>query len=179
MFITQKWDRRPHFLLLENNQHARLKFLQSSKKFLGADSVPPYNFVSPLLACLCDNLFPLSINRHWICTQLDACFSIPFVRPCKSTQVRLNNQGSYPFSETNFQDFPMTQINFSRIPKPAFYLASGYINNGFVLWISFTCVPHAIETVKITWSKHSLQISRTFQDLWSFSRTFQSWKMPK
>ena len=74
-------------------------------------------------------------------------------------------QGLYPFSETNFQD------------SDWFFKGSkSHIN---------PCTPKILMLIPLT-AFHTLrmffwvkQVSKTFQDQWPFSRTFQSWKMPE
>ena len=74
----------------------------------------------------------------------------------KFSGITLTRPGSYPFSDTNFQNFSRTQIDFSR--------ALIHINP-YTPKISMLILLIAFHTLHIF-------VSRTFQDHWLFSRTF-------
>ena len=65
------------------------------------------------------------------------------------------SQGSYPFS-------PFFQDSQARI---LFYLASGYVNNDFALWISFTCCTTHNWHGKNHLAEVELEDLQDFQDL--------------
>ena len=79
-------------------------------------------------------------------------------------------KGLYPFSETNFQDFSRTQIDFLRTLKFTLTLSLQRPQCSFSL---LSAILFHLHFISFTWVQ---QISRTFQNQRLFSRTVQSWK---
>ena len=103
----------------------------------------------------------------------------PLRHQCTIKGTLGNKQDSHPYSKTNFKDFSRTfagsRLIFPRLQISPHSLSFPRFQNKFSLrstYISYK-VNSEIFIARVS------QISRTFQNLQSFFKTFESWKMSK